>query len=339
MPKLRNIILFACLLLGPATTHAQAVPPPVQYIVAPETPGPNETVIIEAEGVGSFLGNADITWTLDGAVAKTGVGERSFTFTTKGLGVRSTVRVSIDSSQGFFTQTFTFNPSRINLIWEADTTAPLLYLGKPLYSGGSDYKVVAFPTVFSGSSRIAASALSYQWFYKGDPVPEASGLGRAVFARTGDQLQDREQIAVEVYYGAAKVGRAELMLPVTEPRILFYQRDLLRGALYDAAIPAAISLLGKEITVQAEPYYFSTAAKKAGLIPFNWQLNGSDIVGPDSAQGILTLRQTGSGEGNAALAVSINNNSPDQVVQTAQSNLQIVFGASAGSALLNLFGL
>lgn len=338
MPRLRNTLLIIGFLLAASAAQAQTVPPPVRYVVAPETPGPNELVIIETEGVGSFLGSADFTWTVDGTVAKTGVGERRFTFTTKGLGERTIVRVAIDSSQGFFTQTFTFNPSKINLIWEADTSAPPLYLGKPLYSGGSDYKVVAFPTVFSGSSRIAPGALSYEWSYKGDPVPEASGLGRAVFSRTGDQLQDHEAVAVDVYYGSAKVGRAELFLPASEPRILFYQRDLLRGVLYDAAIPSAISLIGKEITVQAEPFYFSAATKASGLIPFSWQLNGSDVAGPDSARGILTLRQTGTGEGGALLGLTMENNNPDQVVQTAKASLQIVFGASSGG-LLNFFGL
>ncbi len=336
-PAAKGAVLALLLFVG-IQAHAQVVPAPIQYIVAPETPGAYEKVIISVQGVGSFLGSADITWSLNGKVVKEGIGERDYTFMTGALGEKTTVQVAIDSSQGFFTQTFSFNPSRINLLWEAYTTVPPLYKGKALYSAGSDYKVVALPTVYSGSARVAASALSYQWFYKGDSVPEQSGLGRNTFTNTGDQLQAGEDIAVEVYYGVNKVGRAELFLATRDPLIVLYQRDALRGVLYNTAIPSAISLAGKEITLQAEPYYFSAASKKAGLIPFVWTLNDTETTGPDSARGILTLRQTGSGEGRATVGVSMQNGNADQLIQTASAALQIVFGAQS-NGLFDFIGL
>ncbi len=330
------IMLF--LFVG-GVAHAQSVPAPIQYILAPETPGAQETVLIEAQGVGSFLGSANITWSQNGKVVKTGIGERNFSFTTGALGEVTTIRVTIDSSQGTFVKTFTFNPSRINLVWEAYTSAPPLYLGKPLYSAGSDYKVVALPTVYTGKSRIAASALTYQWFYKGESVPEASGLGRSVLTRTGDQLQPSERVSVEVYYGVNKVGYSELAIPASAPSILLYQRDALRGVLYDFAIPAAISLAGREITVKAEPYNFSTNTLRSGLIPFVWTLNNNETTGPDSARGILTLRQSGSGKGSAVLGVSMQNNNSEQLIQTARTAVQIVFGAEQSNTLFNFIGL
>jgi len=113
----------------------------------------------------------------------------------------------------------------------------------------------------------------------------------------------------------------------------------LRGTNYDAAMPQAISLQAKEITLQAEPYYFSVAAKNAGMLSYAWTLNGEDMSGPDTARGILTLRQSGSGAGSANIGVTMQNTNPDQFVQTAAAALQIVFGASAGNSILNLFGL
>lgn len=344
-PAARGAALALLLMFGIQTclpakqAHAQTVPAPVQYIVAPEAPGAHENVAIEIQGVGSFLGSANITWSKDGKAVKEGIGERSYTFVTGALGEKTTVRATIDSSQGVFTRTFTFNPSRVNLIWEADTTVPLLYQGKALYSAGSNYKVVALPTVYSGSARVAASVLSYQWIYRGDPVPEVSGLGRNIFTRTGDQLQPGEDVAVDVYYGVNKVGHAELFLPATAPFILLYQYDALRGILYDAALPAAISLAAKEITIKAEAFYFSTATAKSGLIPFVWTLSGTETTGPDSARGILTLRQTGSGSGSANIGVSMQNNNPNQLVQSAQTTLQLVFGAAQSNSLFNFIGL
>src|SRR3990167_1135005 len=323
---------------SPGFAQAQSLPAPIQYVVYPEVPGPNQTVNIEAQGVGSFLGEADIAWTQDGKVVQSGVGVRKYTFTTGALGQKTTVGISIDSSQGSFSKTFSFTPSLINLVWEADTTVPPFYLGKALYSAGSSYKVVVFPTVYSGSSRIAPSALSYRWSHAGDSVPDQSGLGRYVFAGQGDQLQAGEDVSVDVYYGASKVGNAALLIPVSDPQIILYERDALRGAIYDAAMPQVISLQANEITLQAEPYYFSVAAKNAGMVQYVWTLNGESMTGPDTARGILTLRQSGSGEGSANIGVTIQNTNPDQFVQTAQTALQIVFGAAKNS-VLNFFGL
>lgn len=321
------------------TAIAQVVPDPVQYIVAPETPGAAETVIIEAQGVGSFMGEADITWSLDGKVMRRGIGERTFSFTTGALGSRSVVTVAIDSSRGYFSQTFTFTPSRVNLVWEADTTVPPFYRGKALYSGGASYKVVAFPTVYANGSRVAQSALSYQWQHRGEAVPEQSGLGRFVFTNTGDQLQPSEDVAVEVYYGTRKVGRGELSIPAIDPLVLFYERDPLRGVIYETALPSRLSLVAKEITVQAEPFFFSTASRQSGLVPFSWTLNDEPTTGPDSARGIITLRQSGNGAGSATLGLSMQNSDPDQFVQATQSSLYIEFGAADSNTFLDFFGL
>ncbi len=335
-------VLFVMLFLAgfaPAYAQAQTLPAPIQYVVYPETPGPNQSVSIEAQGVGSFLGDADITWTKDGKTVQSGVGVRTYTFTTGALGQKTTIGVSIDSSQGAFSKIFSFTPSLINLVWEADTTIPPFYLGKALYSAGSSYKVVAFPTVYSGSSRIVPSALSYQWSRAGDGVPDQSGLGRYIFAGQGDQLQAGEEVSVDVYYGASKVGHGEVSIPASDPQIILYERDALRGAIYDTAMPQAISLQANEITLQAEAYYFSVAAKKAGTVSYAWTLNGEDTAGPDTARGILTLRQSGSGAGSATIGVAMQNTNPDQFVQTAKTALQIVFGATSGQSLLNFFGL
>lgn len=326
-------------LLTGAGAQAQTMPPPIQYVVHPEVPGPGENVRIEVQGVGSFLGSAEIVWRKDGVKVAEGIGERSYSFTTGTLGQKTLIQVSIDSSQGVFANTFTFNPSLINLVWEADTSVPPRHKGKALYSAGSSYKVVALPSVMVNDARISASALSYQWTRADEAVPEQSGLGRSVLALTGDQLQGSEDIAVDVYYGTALVGKGAVSILTSAPKIVLYERDPLRGVQYDTALPAGISLTAKEITVQAEPYYFSNRTKNSGLIPYAWTLGGDEVVGPDSARGILTLRQTGAGTGGALIGVSMQNNNPDQFVQNASTMLQLVFGAETGNSLLNFFGL
>jgi len=339
MQKLRNIALIA-LLLAAGVAHAQAVSDPLQYTVSPETPGPNQLVLIEVQGVGTFLGNAAITWSQDGTVVQSGVGERIYRFTTKGLGQTTRIRIAIRSdTNGSYNKDFTFTPSLVNLIWEADTTVPPFYLGKALYSAGSALKIAAFPVAFAGGSQIAPSALSYQWSRNDEPVPGASGLGRTTFSVMGDQLQLQESVSVDVLYGSTKVARGELVIPATEPVVLFYQRDALSGTRYNTALPGAIQLNASEITLQAEPYYFSGASKRAGQLSYTWTLNGDPASGPDSGRGLLTLRQAGAGQGSATVEASIENKDNNAFIQTARAALQIVFGRQNSSLLNSFFGI
>lgn len=338
---LRNLLLIAALLAA-NTAYAQSLggqPDPVQYIVAPETPGPHAPVSIEVQGVGSFLGDATVTWSLNGAVAKQGIGASSFSFTTGDLGEQSTVHLTIDSAtQGTITHVFTFIPSTINLVWEADTSVPPLYAGKALYSAGSSLTIVAFPTVIISGKKVAAQSLSYQWSVNDTPQPADSGTGKYVLSYSGDQLQDGESVAVDVYFGALKVGHGELTIPATAPQLLLYNKDALRGVVWDQALPASIALNTPEITLQAQPYFFDNASLTNGLISWSWVLNGASVTGPDSDQGILTLRQTGQGQGGATLSVGAQNNSDTQLIQSAQAALNIAFG-QAKSGLSSFFGI
>jgi len=343
MQKPLNIAILALgIFLGTVPlAHAQstsAVPAPVQYVVSPETPGPNTQVTIEAQGVGTFIGHSTITWSQNGNVVSKGQGQRDFTFTTGPIGTETQIHVEIDSStQGTLTESWVFIPSLVNLVWEADTTVPPLYKGKALYSGGSDIKVVAFPSIAINSGTIPASSLSFQWTLDGDPLPNQSGIGQNSLTFTGSQLQNEEDVSVDVYYGATKVGTGSVVIPATDPELVLYDKDPLRGIIFDSALPAGISLGSKEFTVQAVPYYFANSSFANGALTYAWTLGGNDTSGPNSAAGQLTLTQTGSGAGSAYLGVSLQNNDTDKLVQAANAAVQIVFGTQSSG--LGLFGL
>jgi hypothetical protein len=337
MPKLRNILCI--FIFVPFFAHAQALDP-VQFVISPETPGPFEEVTIRVEGVGSFLGDSSITWRANGAVVLSGVGERIYRFATGALGSQTVIAVSISSQEkGLIERTFTFRPSLVNILWEADTTAPLFYRGKPLYSAGSALKAAAIPTIIINNSLVSIQSLSFQWSLNGEPAVSQSGLGRSSILFTGDQLRASEEVEVDVFFGSVRVGRGSVTIPATAPFVLFYNRDPLQGEVLDNALPAAISLEGAEVTLQAEPYYFSRASKSSNLLSYSWTLNGEEIVGPDTERGLLTLRQAGEGVGRATVGIEVQNTDPDRFVQTAEMALGIVFGESAATALQSFFGL
>jgi hypothetical protein len=342
MPKklLKLFFLVLALSIG-AIAQAQSlgvVPAPVQYVVSPETPGPNTQVTITAQGVGSFVGNSPIIWSQDGKVVSSGVGDYTYSFTTGALGTETRIHVEIDSTtSGTITNDWLFTPSLINLVWEADTSVPPLYKGKALYSGGSSVKVVAFPSIVVNGKNISANSLSFQWTLDSDPLPNQSGLGRNTLTFTGSQLQKEEDVSVDVYYGASQVGSGEITIPATDPELVLYDQDPLRGTIFDAALPAGVSLSTNEFTVQAVPYYFSNSSLANGSLVYAWTLNGNTTTGPNAAKGLLTLLQNGSGTGGAALGVSLQNNDPSLLVQAAQAALQIVFGSQSSNS--GLFGL
>jgi hypothetical protein len=323
--------------------HAQSIgsaPTPVQFIVTPEVPGPNQSVSIQIQGVGTFLGEAAITWQLNGKTVKTGTGERSYSFTTGAVGSQSRVYVSINSaSQGTIVHDFTFLPSTVNLIWEADTSVPPMYRGKALFSAGSFVTVTAFPQVVAGGSSASAGSLSFQWKRNGTPTPEQSGKGRNTFSFDGDQLKSSEVVSVDVYVGSTRVAQGAIVISAETPVVLFYARDPLRGTLFDATLPSAISLSAKEITVQAQPYFFSNQSVARGSLSYDWKINGQSASGPDAQRGILTLRQTGTGAGQANIGVSVQNTDTDAFIQSAQAALKIVFGTQNNSGLSSFFGL
>ncbi|MDE2071363.1 MAG: hypothetical protein KGI70_01350 [Patescibacteria group bacterium] len=337
---MRNTLYILLLVLGlvPAYALAQAVPDPVQYVVAPETPLPNQTVEIEVQGVGGFVGDANITWRQNGTVASQGIGQSTYTFAVGPLGTRTVIDVTVDSAtQGTIVHEFVFNPSQVNLLWEAQTTVPPFYRGKAMYSAGSTLRVVAYPIVFEGSSRVPSNQLSYHWSEGDTPLTASSGTGRSTLVLAGDELQAQEDISVDVYDGTLKVARGEISIPAQNPAVYIYESDALRGVVYDRTIPANIALNAKEITVKAEPFYFDSASARGGALSYDWQLNSEPISGPDAQRGILTLRQSGAGAGQAQLSVAIQNTRSNQFVQNASAALTILFGQTNG--LSSFFGI
>ena len=330
MYKPLKYIGLGLLFIVAATAHAQSLGNDfgsVRLIASPEVPGPNTEVRLELQGVGNFVGDATITWQENGSTVKSGVGERFHTFTTGDLGQITRVRAIVESiSIGTVSRELVFAPAQVYLVWEADTSVPPLYRGKTLYSLGSQVTVTAFPQVVASGSTLSPNNLSFQWQRNGSAVATQSGLGRNTLTFTGDQLKTGESIEVDVYFGDVLVARSSVFIPASNPQILLYQRDPLRGVLFDQALPSAIALTGREITIQAVPYFFANESLQNGSLSYVWTLNNNTTTGPDAASGILTLRQTGEGAGEARLGVSLQNIDSSKLLQAAETALRIVFG-------------
>jgi hypothetical protein len=325
---MRYILFFTALFCITLSAHAQTPSgfQRIQFLVGPEAPGAGQQVVIEAQGVGTFLQDAKFSWQRDGKVILSGIGERILTFTTGGVGVATKIHVDIHSaSAGNFSKDFVFTPSNINLLWEADTSVPPLYRGKALYSAGSKINVIALAQVTAKGAAVSPNNLSYQWTVGGEPVPTASGVGRSTFSYYGNQLNQSEQIGLTVRYGGAAVGTASVVLPAVTPNVVFYVKDPLRGTLFDQALPTSIVLLGQEVTLSAQPFYFSNESL-GKTVSYAWKLNNQPVTGDDTEKGVLTLRQSGSGQGQSLVSLELQNSDNYKFLQNAATQLRITFG-------------
>ena len=219
------------------------------------------------------------------------------------------------------------------------TPAPWWFKGKALYSAGSSVSVVALPQVMVGGKIISSNALSFQWSINDSPMPQSSGLGRSSITFKGSQLRAAETADVNVQFGGVTVAQGRIVITASKPQAMLYVHDPLRGTLFDQALQNQVSLTATEFTVEAAPFYFANASIKNGSVPFAWTLNSEEATGPQTSQGLITLRQSGSGAGQANLGVTLQNVESDKYVQTAKNNLTILFGGSTGSLFSAFFGL
>ena len=99
--------------------------------------------------------------------------------------------------------------------------------------------------------------------------------------------------------------------------LLVYSQDPLQGEILDQALSGTFNLGTQEVTLKAEPYYFANESVGNGSLSYDWTLNSQETTGPDTARGLLTLRQTSSGAGSAQIGVTLQNTDNDKLVQSA----------------------
>src|SRR5581483_7862352 len=102
--------------------------------INPQNPAPNQPVTISLEAFGTDLNRADISWMVNGAVQKNGIGATSFNFTAGKAGSLYVIDIIILPVNGTkVTKEVTISPASVDIAWEASSYAPPFYEGKRLY--------------------------------------------------------------------------------------------------------------------------------------------------------------------------------------------------------------
>ncbi|MEX0917395.1 MAG: hypothetical protein WDZ90_02650 [Candidatus Paceibacterota bacterium] len=322
---MRGKILFASFLLFslPIFLNAQGFGTGIEVTVSPSSPRPQEAVTLRVQGFSFDLNRAPIRWFVNGELRKSGVGEREFSTTAPSLGSSLRVEVLAENPNGDIVSASTvIQPSEITLLWEAETYTPPFYRGKALPSHSSTIKVTAFPNFGAGTNP---NTLIYTWRQDGVVLGSKSGTGKQTLILRGTRPFSDTSISVDVSNQSGSLsGRGFLTLSPKNPEIILYEEHPTLGVLLERALQGEFELPRSETTLVAYPYFFSGDVRSNPSLEYKWSLNGSETNTDASDASSITLRHTGEGGGTSSLRLTIQN--AQEILQSAQRQLQISFG-------------
>lgn len=323
--------------------YAQSFGETLDLTMSPQNPAPGERVSLSVKNVAVDLDKQQITWSLNGKVAKQGIGEKSFEF---GLGAAGSVS-SVTVSAGGLSKNIVIRPADVDLIWETDGYVPPFYKGKTLRPFQGNVRLVAVPHfVTSGGAELDPKKLTYTWRNNGVLNASGSGYGRNFINYSGSIISRplRIEVAVSSADDNYKASR-EVVVEETAPQVFLYEDHPLYGILYNRALGAP-STLGygyggsggsggiefpletKELKISTAPYFFSPKNKNDSRLKYSWGLNGAKLNNPNFRES-ATFRQEGIGTGSFKISLSVENTK--EFLQNSSAAFNLRFGEKSAS--------
>jgi hypothetical protein len=325
------ISLFAVIpfLLSGLPVHA--FEPYISTYISPAYPHPFETFTVELSSYTTDLDQAYITWSIDGIVQASDYGMKTFQSQAGASGVAQTISAAIAVGNESYIKSFTVTPGKVDIFWEAiDASTPPFYRGKALPAAGGVVRVFAIPDITNMSGeRIAPDTFDYTWSRNGftRDVRNQSGYGKSTLSLRKDILTDNETVTVLVESQSLKItGSASIVIPATEPEIIFYAQHPLYGTLYASALEGPVTIPeGEETTIIAEPYFFSR--DNMSDLSFEWFANGKPATPRWDYPNALTIEASEGARGIVPLSITIS--SPEHVLQSITESLSLLLQNSS----------
>jgi len=320
--------LYISVLLGMFTfsffAHAQLSSSLLNVSISPATPKAHQEVKVSIESFTFDLRTAQITWILNGKVSQRGEGIKIFTFKTGNLGTESSVQVIVITSDGQkLERSFEIRPAEVDLIWESIAYTPPFYKGKALAASKNKIKITAIPHfILASKQRIDPDNLIYTWQKDRRVLGSLSGTGKQSLVIDGPRLFENARITVLISslsgtYNAQK----EIIIRSVDPEIIFYEKHPTEGIKYEHALEQNFTLTQEEITVRAEPYFFSSEDLNSSRVEFTWKLNGNAIENISRVNEIVLRQEEGGGIAELSLAVE----NIAKILQEARKSIFIRF--------------
>lgn len=297
----------------------------ISIVIKPEYPRPGDVVTVTTTGYSYDSYRSDHQWLVDGQVAESGTGKRTFSFRAGPLGSRTTINLIIQTEKGgVIERDFTIAPSIVAITWEGDTYTPPLYKGVAQHTPSSFVRFVAVPSLHdTNGSRLDPSELVYLWKLDDRVQKEASGIGRTSFRLENTRFTRSMNVSVEVStYDRSQIAVDEVTVPTEDPRFVLYQAHPLLGVLYERALGTQFTVGTEEVNLVAEPYYYSLTGRDDLVLSYDWQLNRQNL----EADSILTLRPDAEGAGAGSSVLTLIGRHSERFMQSARASLTIQHG-------------
>lgn len=293
--------------------------------IYPQLPEPGVSVRITIESYLADLYKANISWFINGEIVERGTGRTIFVFKNGPSGELTTVSVHIVTNTGeVVDRDFYFTPIGVATMWEADTYTPPFYKGKALLVPQAIVKIVAMP---DASDPISASNLSYTWKRNSDIDASASGYRKNSYSFVGPKPLTNTKITLNVSSIDDSMGsESQIYLPQVRPLVLFYEKDPLLGVLYNKPIGSDFTLDKKELSISAEPYFFSNERGEAQSLKYIWSVNGSAVKNYGR---FITLRNEAGAKGTSVVSLAMRG--VDKTFQSANKEVRVNFTESKTS--------
>lgn len=288
--------------------------------VSPENPGPSETIRVNIESYLADLDKATLTWVLDGKTVQRGTGKRSFSFTNGPSGKTTRLSIHITTQNGeTITKELSWNPVGLTVLWEADTYTPPFYRGKALLSSQANVRAIAIPDNTGGTNALSAGNFAYVWQKDGTNVSSASGYGKNLFTFPAPKPYGKTSVSVLASSVDGQTStEKQINLPVTQPFILFYEDTPLLGVWYNRPIGSNFTLTKRELSVSAEPFFFSKEDSDTSTLKYNWSVNGAATKNSGRT---ITLRNDTGAQGISL--VSLATSGIKKVFQSATQSINV----------------
>lgn len=316
--------LVALLLLFASPVEAQFTGELFSVSLTPEHPKPGQTVTIEIESYSINLNSSAISWLVDGAVAKQGVGQKTFDVIAGKAGRSTNVRIVVNGNTGAYGEkTVVIRPADVDIVWEAASYTPPFYKGKAMHSFQSDVTFIAMPNLISGDGvRLSAKNVVYTWKRDGQVLGDSSGFGKQTLTLVANAIIKPMNVEVEVASqdGTVRAKNGVQVFP-RSPELLLYEDQPLLGIRFERALEGTYALSGDEVKVAAFPFFTSSDERNSSSLNFRWSMNNRELTSSDS---FITLRSERGQTGTAAITLTASHFK--KFLQSATKSFTVQFG-------------
>jgi len=187
---------------------------------------------------------------------------------------------------------------------------------------------VALPVVSTGANinQVKVGDFQFDWVKDNLKIGSYSGRGKNLLVyQANTSGANTIKVAISTPQGVP-VAVNQLIIPVGQPKLVFYREDPLAGTIYNQALSGTFNLTSPEVTFRIEPYFFSAASVLKKSLNYHWAINDQKIISNPDNQQLVTFAAPEKGGGKNTITISVDN--PNAIFQAAKNNLAITFNQS-----------